>query len=152
MIVLKLPIFQSRPLPTGVRNATYASLTLKSEAPEKAFADVLNPVASGPNSKLTLYPAAHWSSDSGFSRLTSTTFRLNPSSLPTPSKARPGRLASPVPGFQMMDVSTYPLRVVADTAVCTWLIGFASSACTADARLTTPPAAKPNVHLLNFIS
>src|SRR5437667_7456064 len=32
----------------------------------------------------------------------------------------------------------------------TWLIGF-SSACPIDPRLTTPPAARANVHLLNFI-
>jgi hypothetical protein len=39
---------------------------------------------------------------------------------------------------------------VFESAVCTWLI-FGSSARAAEARLTTPTAAKPNVNLLNFI-
>src|SRR6516165_6904212 len=49
----------------------------------------------------------------------------------------------------MAAVSTYPLRVVLESAVCTVLIF--SSARAADARLTTPIAARPTVHLLNFI-
>jgi hypothetical protein len=40
--------------------------------------------------------------------------------------------------------------VVFESAVCTAL-GFASSARTAEAMLTAPTAARPNVHLLNFI-
>jgi hypothetical protein len=46
-------------------------------------------------------------------------------------------------------VSTYPLKVVDESAVAT-VLG-CSSALAADARLTTPTAARPSVHLLNFI-
>ena len=52
-------------------------------------------------------------------------------------------------GYQQHDVKI-ALSVVDETAVITWLIGF-SSACAIDPRLTTPPAARANVHLLNFI-
>src|SRR5947209_4214436 len=41
--------------------------------------------------------------------------------------------------------------VVAESAVSTWC-GAASSACATDPRLSTPAAAKANVHLFNFIS
>src|SRR5690349_19630429 len=51
--------------------------------------------------------------------------------------------------FHCADVSTYPLMVVEESAVITALAF--SSALTADARLTTPTAARPSVHLLNFI-
>jgi hypothetical protein len=40
--------------------------------------------------------------------------------------------------------------VVFDSAVFTWLI-FVSSARAAEVKLTTPTAARPNVHLLNFM-
>src|SRR5208282_1701815 len=63
-----------------------------------------------------------------------------------------GDAASPV-GLNSIEVSTYPLRVVFESAVCNWLnLGVvASSARATEARLTTPSAARPNVHLLNFI-
>src|SRR6516225_10488391 len=60
-----------------------------------------------------------------------------------------GLFFASLPGLQMAAVSTYPLRVVFESAVCTELIF--SSARAADARLTTPIAARPTVHLLNFI-
>jgi hypothetical protein len=41
--------------------------------------------------------------------------------------------------------------VVDESEVSTVLAVVASSALTAEARLTTPTAARPNVHLLNFI-
>jgi hypothetical protein len=40
--------------------------------------------------------------------------------------------------------------VVSDSAVFNWLI-LVSSARAAEVKLTTPTAARPNVHLLNFI-
>ena len=40
--------------------------------------------------------------------------------------------------------------VVFESAVCTWLT-LVSSARAAEVKLTTPTAARPNVHLLNFI-
>src|SRR5439155_19380926 len=79
-----------------------------------------------------------------------TTLRLEPSCLAGPSYCRPGKMTFPVQNFQIAEVSRYPLSVVDDAAVITWLLGF-SSACAIDPRLTTPPAARANVHLLNFI-
>src|SRR5438105_11868398 len=62
---------------------------------------------------------------------------------------KPGTKALPVPGFHSAEVSTYPLMVVAESAVIIELAF--SSACIIDGRLTRPTAAKPNVHLFTFI-
>jgi hypothetical protein len=45
-----------------------------------------------------------------------TTSRLNPSCLPL-LNANPGGLALPVPGFHSIEVLTYPLMVVEESAV-----------------------------------
>src|SRR5437867_3537492 len=64
-----------------------------------------------------------------------TTSRLKPSCFDAgPSQARPGMLASLVPGFQIADVLTYPLMVVAESALATAF----SSACATEARLIMP--------------
>src|SRR5689334_23278671 len=77
------------------------------------------------------------------------TLRLKPSALLGLFQPYPGTLALPVPRFHCAEVSTYPLRVVADSAVRTEL-GF-SSACVTAGKLTTPALSKPNVHALNFM-
>src|SRR5260221_7894764 len=81
--------------------------------------------------------------------LSLTTSRLNPSCLP-PLNAKPGTNLLPVPGFHSIEVLTYPLMVVDESAVKTGL-GF-SSAWINDGRLTSPTAARPNVHLFTFIT
>src|SRR6266702_4139105 len=57
--------------------------------------------------------------------------------------------AVPFPGLQEAEVSTYPLKVVAESAVITSL-GF-SSACVTAGRLTSPAPTNPNVHPFNFM-
>src|SRR6516225_6176544 len=127
MRVSQTPTLKSKPLPTGACRATYACLTAKSALPEVKGECVLNAVASGPARMLTLYPAPHWSAASTvFSRLSSTTLRLKPSALLGLFQAYPGTFALPVPKFHCAEVSTYPLSVVAESAVKTEL-GFSSA-------------------------
>ena len=85
-----------------------------------------------------------------------TTFMLNPSILDEPSLKRPGMTFPsaapplPVPGFQATDVSIYPLSVVEDTAVSTWLMAI-SSAYAIEPRLMTPSEASASVQCCCFI-
>jgi hypothetical protein len=77
---------------------------------------------------------------------------LNPSAFVIPDcplAVYDGKFALPVPKFQCIEVSTYPLRVVGDNAVKTEA-GFSSARVTAG-RLTKPAPIRAKVHSLHFM-